>query len=124
MVMKCSIFWDITLCSPLKVNLRFGGIYRLNFQGGRKADQETSVKANGKQSITFFFLLRLFLDPEDRGDMFLHVWLTFKGLHSVISQKILLFSTFRDYLFVLKYDGLHARGSRQHMILVGFRRSI
>jgi hypothetical protein len=28
--LKSSVFWDITLCSPLKVNRRFGGIYRLN----------------------------------------------------------------------------------------------
>jgi hypothetical protein len=26
---KSSIFWDITHCSPLKVNRRFGGTYRL-----------------------------------------------------------------------------------------------
>jgi hypothetical protein len=29
------LFWDITPCSPLKVNGRFGGIYRLHLQGGR-----------------------------------------------------------------------------------------
>jgi hypothetical protein len=32
MVMKSNIFWDITPCSPLKVNRRFGGAYRLNLQ--------------------------------------------------------------------------------------------
>jgi hypothetical protein len=31
--MKNSVFWDVTLCSPLKVNQRFGGIYRLYLQG-------------------------------------------------------------------------------------------
>jgi hypothetical protein len=29
-VMKSSIFWDIKTCSSLKVNRRFGGIYRLH----------------------------------------------------------------------------------------------
>jgi hypothetical protein len=29
-VLKSTIFWDITPCSPLKVNRRFGGIYCLN----------------------------------------------------------------------------------------------
>jgi hypothetical protein len=29
-VMKSSIFWDITPCSLLKVNRRFGGIYHLH----------------------------------------------------------------------------------------------
>jgi hypothetical protein len=32
-VIKSTIFWDITPCSILKVNRRFGGIYRLHLQG-------------------------------------------------------------------------------------------
>jgi hypothetical protein len=32
-VMKGSIFWDITPRSPLKVNRCFGGTFRLHFQG-------------------------------------------------------------------------------------------
>jgi hypothetical protein len=34
-VMKSTIFWDITLCSLLNVNRRFRGIYHLHFQGRR-----------------------------------------------------------------------------------------
>jgi hypothetical protein len=34
-VMKNIIFWDITPCSPLIVNSRFGGTYRLHLQGRR-----------------------------------------------------------------------------------------
>jgi hypothetical protein len=30
-----SVFWDITPCSPLKVNVRFGGTCRLLLHGGR-----------------------------------------------------------------------------------------
>jgi hypothetical protein len=30
-VMKSTIFWDTTLCSPLKVNRRFGETYRLPY---------------------------------------------------------------------------------------------
>jgi hypothetical protein len=33
-VMKSVIFWDIALCSPLKVTWHFGGT-RLHFQGCR-----------------------------------------------------------------------------------------
>jgi hypothetical protein len=44
--LKIIIFWDITPCSPLKINRRFGGTYRFHLQ----AEQETSVKAGGKQS--------------------------------------------------------------------------
>jgi hypothetical protein len=32
-ITKSSIFWDVTLCSPLKVSPRFGGIYRIHLQG-------------------------------------------------------------------------------------------
>jgi hypothetical protein len=46
--MMSSIFWDITPCSPLKVNRRFGGTYPLLHNGS---------------------LLGLFVDPEDAGDM-------------------------------------------------------
>jgi hypothetical protein len=34
-VMKTIIFWDVTPHSPLSVNRRFGGTYRLNLQGRR-----------------------------------------------------------------------------------------
>jgi hypothetical protein len=34
-VMKNSIFWNITLFSPLKVYRRFGGTYRLHLKGQR-----------------------------------------------------------------------------------------
>jgi hypothetical protein len=34
-VMKSTIFWDITPCSPLEVNRRFGGTYRFHLQGRR-----------------------------------------------------------------------------------------
>jgi hypothetical protein len=32
-VMKSTIFWDITPCGPLKGIRRFGGTYRLHLQG-------------------------------------------------------------------------------------------
>jgi hypothetical protein len=34
-VIKSTVFWNITLCSPLNVNRRFGGKYRLHIQGRR-----------------------------------------------------------------------------------------
>jgi hypothetical protein len=37
-IMMSSIFWDITLCSPLKANERFGGTYRFKLHG-RKINQ-------------------------------------------------------------------------------------
>jgi hypothetical protein len=60
-IMKGSIFCDITTCSPLKVYRRFGGLNPLH---------------DG-------FLLGLFFDPADRGNMFLR-----NELHDVILQKV------------------------------------
>jgi hypothetical protein len=60
--MKSIVFWDITPCSLLKVNRRFGGTYRLHLQG-RRALLVTCFHAG--------FLLSLYVNPEDVGDMFL-----------------------------------------------------
>jgi hypothetical protein len=35
MVMKSSVVWDITPCSPVKVNERSAGTWRLHLQGPR-----------------------------------------------------------------------------------------
>jgi hypothetical protein len=64
--MKSTIFWDITPCSPLSVNRRFGGTYRLHLQG--RSEQETSVKGVNQRQLTL------------------------NVLYGVISQKIILFS--------------------------------
>jgi hypothetical protein len=42
-VVKSTIFWDITPCSPLNVNRHFGGTYRLHLQGRKQIQQEISV---------------------------------------------------------------------------------
>jgi hypothetical protein len=66
--MKSTAFWD----SPLKVSRRFGGTYPLHLQ-----DRRISRARNQHESlpiVTWFptgFLLCLFFDPEDGGDMFL-----------------------------------------------------
>jgi hypothetical protein len=56
-IMKSIIFWDMTPCSPLSFNRRFGETYRLHLL------LVTSYHAG--------LLFRLFFDPEDGGDMFL-----------------------------------------------------
>jgi hypothetical protein len=50
MVKKSSGFWDITPCSTVKVNRRFGGTYCLLYAG---------------------FLHGLLFNPEDEGDAFI-----------------------------------------------------
>jgi hypothetical protein len=42
---KNTIFWDITPCSPLKVNRSFGRTYLLHLQGQKIIQQETSITA-------------------------------------------------------------------------------
>jgi hypothetical protein len=67
-VMRSTIFWDITPCSPLSVNRRFGGAYCLHLQGRRN-------KFSKKPAIKQVASLRL----------------TLNRLHGVISQKVILF---------------------------------
>jgi hypothetical protein len=49
-IIKSINFWDITPCSPLSVNRRFGGTYR---------------------QLSRWFLVQLIFYPEDGGDMFI-----------------------------------------------------
>jgi hypothetical protein len=48
-VMKSSVFWDITPCSPLKVSRRFGWTCRLHLQGRRISEARNKHVAGGKQ---------------------------------------------------------------------------
>jgi hypothetical protein len=66
-VMKSIIFWDVTPCSLLRCNRRFGETYRLYLQGRRKFQQEPA----SKQVASILLLAEIFFDPEDGGDMFL-----------------------------------------------------
>jgi hypothetical protein len=61
-VMKSIIFWDMTPCSPMSFNRRFGGTYRLHLQGRRNRFSKPVSKQVAR---------RLFFDPEVGGDMFL-----------------------------------------------------
>jgi hypothetical protein len=70
-VMKSIIFWDMTPCSLLSFNRRFGGTYRLHLQGRR-------IKFSKKPASKHV--------PPKR-------WLKLNGLHGVISQKMILFIT-------------------------------
>jgi hypothetical protein len=56
-VMKCTVFWDITTCSPLKANRCFGGAHRLHVQG-RISQENTSVKAGEKLAADYHLLSR------------------------------------------------------------------
>jgi hypothetical protein len=57
-----AIFWDITLCSPLSVNRRFGGTYRLHPQGSWVSAWRIFMVAT---CLHAGFLLNLFLLPSN-----------------------------------------------------------
>jgi hypothetical protein len=64
-ILKSTVFWDITACSPLRVNRRFGGTFSLHFQGRR---------ISRALFATYFhacFLLGLLFVPEYVGYIFL-----------------------------------------------------
>jgi hypothetical protein len=80
---KSTIFWDITPGSPLKVDWRFGGTCHLHLQG--EISQATN-KCDNRESASKLYLALLIqiqrwhVPPKHQ--------LTFNGLPSVISQKI------------------------------------
>jgi hypothetical protein len=68
--MNSTIFWDITPCSPLRVNRHFGGTYRLHLQGRKisreRHQRESRWQAEGNAAATsrphdLFILFHLFL---------------------------------------------------------------
>jgi hypothetical protein len=81
-----TIFWDITFCSPLKVNRRFGGTYLLHLQGlicGARHQRESRWHAGFHPGS----LLRLF-DHEFGGNKFFGNvgWLPSKPAYHKLSR--------------------------------------
>jgi hypothetical protein len=64
------MFWHTVPCSPVKLNQRFEGIYRLCIQGLRITQARKQHEAGRGQAL-LGFLLGLPLDLENGGDMFL-----------------------------------------------------
>jgi hypothetical protein len=67
---KSSTSWDIALCSPLIVNRRFRGTCLLHLHGRRISQAKNQHEVCSKQ-LHAGFLLGLFFDPENGGDVFL-----------------------------------------------------
>jgi hypothetical protein len=89
-VMKSSIFWDITPCSPLKVNRSFRGKCRFHFQNRSQARNERERR--WKIELLCWFLAWFILRPWRWRRLFPPKRrLSFNGLHGVVSQKIKLF---------------------------------
>jgi hypothetical protein len=78
-IIKTSIFWNITSCSPLRVNRRLGGIYRIHLRG-RKTRQTQKPRERMWQFGSVCHLPLWRFPPKHR--------FTSHGLHVVIFQKI------------------------------------
>jgi hypothetical protein len=61
-VIKSTIFWDITPCGPLKANWRFGGTYLLRLQG-RRISRTRNQQSSACHLLSRWFLARLILWP-------------------------------------------------------------
>lgn len=55
--MMGSIYWDIPPCTPLKNKIRFGGTFRLRFQGRRINQEEASETSTDFQRTTRCYFL-------------------------------------------------------------------
>jgi hypothetical protein len=92
MVMKSSIFFDITPCSQLKVNRRFGRTCRPHLQGRRMSQARIQPENSAYHLLSLWFLAWLILRSRRwRRHVPPKCRLTFNGLHGVISQKRELF---------------------------------
>jgi hypothetical protein len=70
---NCTLFWNITPSSPLKV---------------KRDVSEEHIEASLITRFHSGFLFGLYFDPEDGGNMFLRNMLNFNGLHDILSQKM------------------------------------
>jgi hypothetical protein len=91
-VMKSTIFWDITSCSPLSVKRCFGRSYRLHLQGRKNTRARNQHESRWKGAASTLVSCSLIFStlkmernvPPKRR-------LTLNRLHGVISQKMVLF---------------------------------
>jgi hypothetical protein len=83
--LKSSVFWDIMLCNPLKVNRWCGGMCHLSLQG---------LRISCLLSASWWFLACLILQSwRWMWHVPLKHWLTFNRLHSAIFREVELFIT-------------------------------
>jgi hypothetical protein len=69
--MKSYIFWDITMYNPLKVNQCLEEYVASIFKVEEQTTKRTGMKQAASYPLHSGFLLSLFFDPKDGGNMFL-----------------------------------------------------
>jgi hypothetical protein len=69
-VLKSSIFWDITPCSPLKANRRLGGTYRIHLHSRRirqergQHDEGSNKTSSSETSVEFQRSIRRYIQED------------------------------------------------------------
>jgi hypothetical protein len=93
--LKSSVFWDITLCSRLKIMRRFGRTCRLHFQGRKISQERKQHEAGGKKRESelhatcpilvpcFVYSSIIIMQAKCSSETSLN----FNGIHGFISQK-------------------------------------
>jgi hypothetical protein len=69
--LKSSVFWDITLCSPLKINRNFEENMSPPSSGSKDKTNHKPARKQVTSRASVGFSIGLFFDTEDRGDMLL-----------------------------------------------------
>jgi hypothetical protein len=69
--MESSVFWDIALYGPLKVNRRFGGTYRFHIQDRRITREIDKRESYAYHQLSRWFLAQLFFYHNDGEKKFL-----------------------------------------------------
>jgi hypothetical protein len=108
--MKSSVLWDVTPCSPLKVNLWFRRTCCLHLQCQRIGQSKNQHEASSKQSYLatcFSFSLAFFTTQKMDTTCSFKTLVGFQGLHEVISQKIRPFPHIKFWTLLRIFHGYH-----------------
>jgi hypothetical protein len=104
-VMKSTIFWDITPCSPSKVNRRFGGTHRIFLEIRTISRAKYKRESRRQGELSAFHLV----SRSNLSGHILRAWrwsryillkrrLTSNVLHGIVSQKMVLFNEIHFYV--------------------------
>jgi hypothetical protein len=95
--MSSSIYWDIWPCSPLKVNLRFEGTYRLHLQGVKVRQARSHYSFMLNYYLIYFLTLKT--DAINYSKMPLNIYWTTRGHVPQVSTRQIV-GTVRGHVLV------------------------
>jgi hypothetical protein len=99
-VMKSSVFWNITRCSPLKFSRRFGGTCRLRNVGQLSTDEAITLRIACLLWQLFWSCAEYNYNEDRNREMAnLHLWIENKYYQSLVDKCST--SSAEDYVFAL-----------------------